>query len=81
MVNVAFIEDKLCVNVAVFETLAEAKELFQNVIECPEGYGIGDSYDGKKWTKAPPPPEPPEPEDTLTVEEVLNILLGGVEIG
>jgi len=69
--NIAIIQDGACVNVAVFESLSTAQLFLQDgvwqgaedVAELPEGYGIGDFYDGSTWEKAPvlAPPEPPNP--------------------
>ena len=74
MKTAAQIENGICVNVIAFDDSATAAdyELF-GAVELPEGYGIGDSYDGEKWTKAPQPePEPtPEPEQEPTTDEIL----------
>lgn len=73
-IGVAIIEGGECVNVAVFESLETAEIFFkkgvwpdaETVLQCPEGFGIGDFYDKASgaWTKKPQPepPEPPEPE-------------------
>ena len=47
-----------------------------NVLELPDGYGIGDSYDGENWIKAPTvPPEEPEPsEPSQTIDERIVAL-------
>lgn len=72
--NIAIIKDGTCVNIAVFDNLDTAQQFLtagvyqaDSIIELPDGYGIGDSYDGSTWTKAPEPvePEPVEPEVTL----------------
>ena len=78
--NIAIIKDGKCVNIALFDSLATAQSFLaagvydaDAVVELPDGYGIGDSYDGEKWTKAPQPePEPtPEPEQEPTTDEIL----------
>lgn len=69
--NIAIIKDGTCINIAVFDNLDTAQQFLtagvyqaDSIIELPDGYGIGDSYDGSTWTKAPEP-EPVEPEVTL----------------
>lgn len=73
--NVAIITDGVVENSCVFDDILTAQEFLtanvwpgaEVVIELPEGYGIGDSYDEQtgEWTKAPAPEEPEEPEPTL----------------
>ena len=72
--NIAIIKDGTCINIALFDRLETAQSFLtvgafeaDSVVELPDGYGIGDSYDGTTWTKAPEPvePEPVEPEVTL----------------
>lgn len=78
--NVAIITDGVVENSCVFDDILTAQEFLtanvwpgaEVVIELPESYGIGDSYNAQtgEWTKAPAPeepeePEPPEPEPTL----------------
>lgn len=83
--NVGIIKSGTVVNAAVFDSFDDAQAFFEAgvwpdaecVLELPEGYGIGDSYDAQtgEWTKAPAPepPEPePEPEPGLTLEERLE---------
>ena len=78
--NIAIIKDGTCINIAVFDNLDTAHQFLtasvyqaDSVLELPAGYGIGDSYDGTTWTKAPEPVEPePEPEPVepeVTLEE------------
>lgn len=72
--NIAIISNGKAVNAAIFADLQTAQSFFASgvwpeadaVIELPEGYGIGDSYDAQtgKWTKAPTQEEP-EPQPTL----------------
>lgn len=60
MENYAKIMDGVCVNAAVFEDEETAVELGYPVL-IPDGYGIGDLYDGETWSHAPAPePEPVE---------------------
>ena len=60
MENYAKIMDGVCVNAAVFEDEETAVELGYPVL-IPDGYGIGDVYDGETWSHAPAPePEPVE---------------------
>lgn len=54
------------------------------VLELPDGYGIGDSYDAAtgEWTKAPAPePEPPvdPPVPQPTIEERVTALETSVD--
>lgn len=78
--NIAIIKDGTCINIVVFDRLDTAQQFLtagvyqaDSIIELPDGYGIGDSYDGSTWTKAPEPVEPePEPEPVepeVTLEE------------
>lgn len=72
--NVGIIKGGTVVNAAVFDSFDDAQAFFEAgvwpdaeaIVELPDGYGIGDSYDAQtgEWTKAPAP-EPPEPEPTL----------------
>ena len=83
--TIAIVANKNVNNICVFDSLQEAQGFFalnvwpdaECVVELPDGYGIGDSYDAQtgEWTKAPAPepPEPePEPEPGLTLEERLE---------
>ena len=90
--NIAIIKDNLCVNIALFDSLETAQSFLtagvydaDAVVELPDGYGIGDSYDGSAWTKAPEPkpePEPePEPEPTATLEERVTAIEDAIERG
>lgn len=89
--NIAIISGGTVINTAVFEDLKTAEEFLtmrvwpgaEAVVELPDGYGIGDSYDGSAWTKAPAPePEPePEPEPTATLEERVTAIEDAIEKG
>ena len=80
--NIAVIKDGVCVNVCVFQDLKTAQSFLKanvwpgasEVLEAPDGYGIGDSYADGAWTKAPSEqPEPVEPvEPTPTLGERLT---------
>lgn len=86
--NIAILKDKNVTNTVVFDNFETAQEFFNNgvwpdtddIMELPEGYGIGDSYIDGEWIKAPQPelPEPePEPELEPTEERLaIEILLG-----
>ena len=73
--NVAIIKGGTVVNAAVFDSFDDAQAFFyagvwpdaEAIVELPDGYGIGDSYDAQtgEWTQAPVPEEPEEPEPTL----------------
>ena len=77
---IAVIKNGTVIDVSIFDTLQLAQSFSasgvwpgaETVLELPDGYGIGDSYDAQtgEWTKAPAPepPEPePEPERGLTI--------------
>lgn len=70
MENYAKIMDGVCVNAAVFEDEETAVELGYPVL-IPDGYGIGDVYDGETWSHAPAPEPPPEPESKPDVWDEL----------
>lgn len=57
MMTGALIEGGKCTNVAVFTAGDTATMSAMGYIPCPDGYGIGDLYDGEDWTKAPPESE------------------------
>lgn len=89
--NVAIIKDGTCINIALFDSLETAQSFLtagvydaDTVIELPDGYGIGDMYDGTTWTKAPEPePEEPEPgpESGATLEERVTAIEDAIERG
>lgn len=62
----AKIENSVCVNAAVFEDEETAIDFGYPVL-LPDGYGIGDLYDGESWSH-PPAPEP-EPVDLVAVQQ------------
>lgn len=75
--TIAIISNQVVVNVAVFNDLETAQSFLASgvwpeadaVLELPEGYGIGDTYDGE-WHNQTFKPEPePEPE-TPTIERI-----------
>ncbi|MDO4581971.1 MAG: hypothetical protein Q4B96_05260 [Bacillota bacterium] len=59
MARYAKIEDGVCVNIIVAD--AEFAAAY-GYIELAEGMGIGDSFDGTTWTKAPQPELPDVPD-------------------
>lgn len=65
----AEIKDGVCVNTVEAD---EAFARFMNLVELPDGYGIGDYYTGGVWSQEPAPETIPEP----TTEEILDTLLG-----
>lgn len=78
MANYAKIEGGVCVNAAVFENEETAVDFGYPVL-LPEGYGIGDLYDGENWSHAPTPdPEPgPEPDPDVW-DELASAIREGV---
>lgn len=90
--NIAIISGSKVINTAVFEGLKTAEGFLamnawpqaDAVVELPDGYGIGDMYDGTSWTKAPDPePEEPEPgqESGATLEERVTAIEDAIERG
>ena len=85
--KIAIIKNQKCINVALFDDLKTAQDFLtqgvweaDSVTELPEGFGIGDFYDGE-WTKAPQPepepPLPPAPDPT----DILNAIIKGATNG
>lgn len=77
--NIGIIKSTVVIDAALFDDMATAQQFLalgvwpgaDVVAELPEGYGIGDSYDGENWIKAPTtqPEEPQTEEPTPTAEE------------
>ena len=55
MIRMAVLEDRVCVTVFVAKDLKSAFDLNPEAVECPQGYGVGDSYDGENWIKVSKP--------------------------
>jgi len=63
-IEVGILQNGLCVDVAVFEDLKTAKSFLKEgvwpeadaVVKLKAGYGIGDRYDDKTWSKTEPEP-------------------------
>ena len=66
MQKYAKIVDGVCVNAAVFDNEQTPIDFGYPVL-LPDGYGIGDLYDGKSWSHAPAPE--PEPVDLVAVQQ------------
>lgn len=67
----AEIKDGVCVNTVEAD---EAFARFMNLVELPDGYGIGDYYTGGIWSH-----EAPEPEQTSDVwDELASAIREGV---
>lgn len=78
MGNYAKIEDGVCINAAVFKDSKTAIDLGYP-IQLPDGYGIGDLYDGESWSHAPAPEPEPEPEPEPDVwDELASAIREGV---
>lgn len=77
--NVGIIKSGSCANVCIFADLQTAQAFLaggvwpgaESVVTLPDGYGIGDSYDGTSWTKAPIPEPPAAPIAPLSDAEEL----------
>lgn len=76
MRNYAKIKDGVCVNTAVFGDEETAVD-FGYPILIPDGYGIGDLYDGESWSHAPAPEPEPEPEPDVW-DEFATVIREGV---
>lgn len=73
----AEIEGTLCTNIIECDEQFAAEAGY---IELPEGYGIGDSYDGESWVRAPQPEPEPEPEPPKTAyDEMAETYTEGVD--
>ena len=92
--NIAIIKDGMCINIALFDALETAQSFLtagvfeaDSVVELPDGYGIGDSYDGETWTKAPKTKpdesesEESEPSTEATLEERVTAIETAIEKG
>ena len=90
--DIAIIGGGKVTDACVFDDFATAQDFLgmgvwpgaEMVLELPDGYGIGDSYDAAtgEWTKAPEPePEPPidPPEPTPALEERVAALETSVD--
>ena len=70
MANYAKIKDGVCTNAAVFDDEEIAVD-FGYPVPLPDGYGIGDLYDGESWSHASMPDPEPEPEPEPDVWDKL----------
>lgn len=66
MQSYAKIVDGVCVNTVIFDDEETAIDFGYRIL-LPDGYGIGDLYDGKNWSHAPAPG--PEPVDLVAVQQ------------
>ena len=81
--NIAVIKIGECVDNVAFETIETAQEFLaagvwpgaDAVTPLPEGYGIGDFYDGSTWTKQ----ERPEPEPVPEIPDYMAFVAGLME--
>ncbi len=83
--NYAFIKNNICINVVVFETEDKANSfkttmkrdgLVDDIIICPDGFGIGDTYTNGDWTKVNQIPIPTIEERLKATEKAINSILG-----
>lgn len=76
--NIALINKNtgICENIAVFENMETAQNMFENIFilsEIKEGFGIGDKYENGIWTKgsAPEPKKTPQQKREEAYETLL----------
>lgn len=92
--NIAIISNHVVSDVALFDDLDTARGFLDQrvwpeadtVVELPEGFGVGDTFDGAEWTKAlqpepdagqnDPKGEPLEAFISRVVEEKMGALQG-----
>ena len=70
----AEIKDGVCVNTVEAD---EAFARFMNLVELPDGYGIGDYYTGGIWSHEAPEPEPTH-EEAVTWSSMATSIKEGV---
>lgn len=83
--DIAVIKDNQCINVCLFNDLQTAQNFLaagvwpgaSEVLEAPEGYGIGDGYADGVWTKAPS--ETPKPVEPMVPTPTLSERLAAAE--
>ena len=66
--NFAKIEENICVNIMVFDTIADANNFDSTLIEIEEGFGIGDLYIDNQWQKR-----------EITLEEQIFLIDAGLK--
>lgn len=73
MKTYAIIENNLVANIIAADKAFAAGI---GAVELPDGFGIGDGFDGKNWTTAerPEPPPPPEPLPIQPPQITMNDL-------
>lgn len=69
----AEIKDGVCVNTVEAD---EAFARFMNLVELPDGYGIGDYYTGGRWSHEAPEPTP---EESVTWASMATSIKEGVD--
>lgn len=69
----AEIKDGVCVNTVEAD---EAFARFMNLVELPDGYGIGDYYTGGTWSHKAPEPTP---EEAVTWASMATSIKEGVD--
>ena len=81
--DIGIIQNQKVINACVFDDLQTAQDFLalgvwpdaESIVELPDGYGIGDGYDGTAWTKPPAPEIPEEPVITTpTLGEQVDAL-------
>ena len=86
--NVAIIKNGTCINIALFDSLKTAQSFLtsgvfdaDSVAELPDGYGVGDTYDGETWIKAPKtePDESESEESKPTTDTSLEERVAAIE--
>ena len=75
--DIAIIKDGVCIDVIVGEAAVVQKMFIDGMWDAdiitvlPDGYGVGDLFDGETWSH--PWDEPPEQPEALTLDEIDTI--------
>lgn len=86
--EIGFIRNNICFNVAVFDDIRIMQEfekqlkkdgIVDNLVEIPEGFGIGDKYEDGVWSKQETPiiaQDPSTEERLAALEAAMSFMLG-----
>lgn len=81
-ISVAILRDGICVDAAVFSDMSTAEQFLADgvwseadaVCRLPDGFGIGDVYDGENWISKKMPVQECEPREKRYVRELQKLL-------